>query len=90
MSKVTKLVVCLGLFNLISMAHAQSINVTASVDKNPVMVNESFILTVEANGDVDRNSFDSSLLMKDFVVGRTSVSSQTKMVNFDTTRSTTW
>ena len=28
--------------------------------------------------------------MKDFVVGRTSISSQTKMVNFDTTRSTTW
>jgi hypothetical protein len=90
MSKVLKLVVCLGLFILTSMVHAQSIDVRASVDKNPVMVDESFILTVVANGEVDRSAFDSSLLMKDFVVGRTSVSSQTKMVNFDTTRSTTW
>ena len=72
------------------MASAQSIDVTASVDKNPVMVDESFILTVIANGDVDRNAFDSSLLMKNFVVGRTSFSSQTKMVNFDTTKSSTW
>lgn len=75
---------------LTSVAYAQSIDVTASVDKNPVMVNESFILTVVANGEVDRSAFDSSLLMQDFVVGRTSVSSQTKMINFDTTRSTTW
>ena len=72
------------------MTHAQSIDVTASVDKNPVMVDESFILTVVANGEVDRGAFDSSLLMRDFVVGRTSVSSQTKMINFNTTRSTTW
>jgi hypothetical protein len=85
-----KLIICLGLFVLTTIAHAQSIEVRASVDKNPVMVDESFILTVVANGEVDRGEFDSSFLMKDFVVGRTSVSSQTKMVNFDTTRSTTW
>jgi len=75
---------------LTSMLRAQSIEVSASVEKNPVMVDESFILSVIANGDVDRDAFDSSFLMKDFVVGRTSISSQTKMVNFDTTRSTTW
>jgi hypothetical protein len=90
MSKTHKLIVCLGLFILTSIARAQSINVSASVDKNPVMVDESFILSVVANGEVDRDAFDSSFLMKDFVVGRTSISSQTKMVNFDTTRSTTW
>lgn len=73
-----------------SMLRAQSIEVSASVDKNPVMVDESFILSVVANGDVDRDAFDSSFLMKDFVVGRTSISSQTKMINFDTTRTTTW
>jgi hypothetical protein len=72
------------------MAQAQSIVVRASVDKNPVMVDESFILSVVANGEVNRDAFDSSFLMKDFVVGRTSISSQTQMVNFDTTRSTTW
>ena len=73
-----------------SMLQAQSIEVSASVDKNPVMVDESFILSVVANGEVDKNAFDSSFLMKDFVVGRTSISSQTKMINFVTTRSTTW
>ncbi|MFT5839255.1 MAG: hypothetical protein ACI9UT_001758 [Flavobacteriales bacterium] len=72
------------------MAQAQSIEVRATVDKNPVMVDESFILSVVANGEVNRDAFDSSFLMKDFVVGRTSISSQTQMVNFDTTRSTTW
>jgi hypothetical protein len=85
-----KLIVCIALLMLTSMLRAQSIEVSASVDKNPVMVDESFILSVVANGEVDRDAFDSSFLMKDFVVGRTSISSQTKMINFDTTRSTTW
>lgn len=64
--------------------------VSASVDKNPVMVNESLILTVTADDDVDRNALDTSALLSRFIVGRTSVSSQTSMVNFDTTRTTTW
>ncbi len=85
-----KIIVCIVVFMVSTMLRAQSIEVSASVDKNPVMVDESFILSVVANGEVDRDAFDSSFLMKDFVVGRTSVSSQTKMINFDTTRSTTW
>lgn len=85
-----KLMVCIALFMVTSLLRAQSIEVSASVDKNPVMVDESFILSVVANGEVDRDAFDASFLMKDFVVGRTSISSQTKMINFDTTRSTTW
>lgn len=64
--------------------------VTATVDKNPVMEKESFILEVTADDDVDTNALDTSPLMKDFIVGRTSVSSQTSMVNFNTTRTTKW
>lgn len=64
--------------------------VTASVDKNPVIVNESLILTVVADDNIDNNALDTSALLKDFIVGRTSVSSQTSMVNFNTTRTTTW
>jgi hypothetical protein len=90
MFKKSKLIIYLGLLILTNMAQAQSIEVRASVDKNPVMVDESFILSVVANREVDRGAFDPSFLMKDFVVGRTSVSSQTRMVNFDTTKSTTW
>ena len=63
---------------------------TASVDKNPVIANESVVLTVTADDDIDRNALDTSTLLSDFIVGRTSVSSQTSMVNFDTTRTTTW
>ena len=63
---------------------------TASVDKNPVIANESVVLTVTADDDIARNALDTSALLSDFIVGRTSVSSQTSMVNFDTTRTTTW
>jgi hypothetical protein len=80
----------LVLFALSASVHAQQVEVTASVDKNPVMADESFNLIIEAKGDVDRGAFDSSPLLKDFTVGRTSVSSQTQMINFTTTRSTTW
>lgn len=80
----------LVLLNLTNISQAQTVEVTASVDKNPVMLDESFTLSVVANGDVARDAFDSSILMRDFVVGRTSVSSQTQMINFNTTKSTTW
>lgn len=62
----------------------------ATVDKNPVMVEESFRLTVTVNDDVPGDEFDSSPLLQNFVVGRTSVSRQTQMINFNTTRSTVW
>ncbi|SEK45658.1 Oxygen tolerance [Colwellia chukchiensis] len=75
---------------LISLNSYALSKVTASVDKNPVVVNESLILTVTADDDVDSNALDTSALLTDFIVGRTSVSSQTSMVNFNTTRSTTW
>lgn len=65
-------------------------NVSASVDKNPVIVNESVILTVTADDDVERNALDTSALLTDFIVGRTSVSSQTSMINFTTSRTTSW
>ena len=64
--------------------------VTASVDQNPVGVNQSLLLTVVADDSVDNNALDTTPLLKDFVVGRTSVSSQTSMINFDTTHTTTW
>lgn len=81
------LMVCL---NLSSVAYSQVTKIEASIDKNPVMLDESFTLTVTANGDVNRDAFDSSGLLSTFVVGRTSVSSQTRMVNFETSRTTTW
>lgn len=63
-------------------------NVSATVDKNPVVAGESFVLEIVADDSVDNNALDTSSLLQDFIVGRTSVSSQTSMVNFDTTRTT--
>jgi len=64
--------------------------VTASIDKNPVVIKESLVLTVIADDDVDANALDTSALLGDFIVGRTSVSSHTSMVNFSTSRTTKW
>lgn len=64
--------------------------VTATIDKNPVAIKESVVLTVIADDDVDSNALDTSALLKDFVVGRTSVSTQTSSINFKTTRTTKW
>ncbi len=54
------------------------------------MAGESFVLEVVADDDVDNNAFNSDALLTDFIVGRTSVSSQTSMINFKTSYSTSW
>ena len=76
-------------YSVSNQANALS-NVTATIDKNPAMLNESVLLTVTADDDINRNALDTSPLLGDFVVGQTSVSTQTNMVNFKTSRSTTW
>ena len=76
------------LLNTASYADVNSLE--ATIDRNPVMLDEAIRLTVTADGSADRDAFDSSPLLKDFVVGRTSVSSQTSIVNFDTKRTTVW
>ena len=63
---------------------------TATVDKNPVMLDESIILTLEANDSLPRDAFDTSVLEKDFKVVRTSVSNQMRSVNLTRSVSTTW
>lgn len=64
--------------------------ISATIDKNPIVVNESFILKITIDDDVDTNALNTAALLKDFIVGRTSVSSQTSMVNSKTTQTTTW
>lgn len=63
---------------------------TATVDKNPVMADESITLTVVANASLPRDAFDTSVLEKDFKVIRTSVSSHTQIINLSRTITTTW
>ena len=63
---------------------------TAKVDKNPAMLDESITLTVEANASLPREAFDTSVLEKDFKVVRTSVSNQMRKINLQESVSTTW
>lgn len=70
--------------------YADVTQVTATVDRNPVMVDESFVLEIVANDSVDADALDTSPLLKDFVVGRTSTSHQTQIINFNTSRTTRW
>lgn len=77
----------LGLCSL----HALALDtITATVDKNPAMADESITLTVVANDSMQRNDFDPSILENDFKVIRTSVSSQTQIINLTRSVTTTW
>ena len=78
---------CIGLCSLNAFALDQ---ITATVDKNPAMADESITLTVVANDSMQRNDFDPSILENDFKVIRTSVSSQTQIINLTRSVTTTW
>lgn len=81
----------LALFALVTSQTVLALtSVTASIDTNPVMSNESIVLTVVADDSIDRDALDTSVLLTDFIVARTEVSSQTSMVNFKTSRTTRW
>ncbi|WP_404402242.1 BatD family protein [Idiomarina seosinensis] len=74
------LLVLVSLFITLS-AQADVTRIEASVDKNPVIANESFVLSVTFNDDVGNDAFQPQQLLQDFIVGRTSVSRQTSIVN---------
>ena len=65
-------------------------SIEASVDRNPAVEGQYLVLTVVADDDVGTGRLDTSVLLKDFIVGRTSVSRNTQIVNFDASRKTTW
>ena len=62
----------------------------ASVNKNPVLQGEYFVLTIQADDNVQGAQPDTSILLKDFVVGPTSVSSHTSIINGSISKKTTW
>ena len=64
--------------------------VQATIDRNPVIAGEYFVLNITADDDLNAGAIDTSVLLKNFIVGRTSVGRSTKMVNFDTTKETRW
>ncbi|WP_199608931.1 BatD family protein [Flocculibacter collagenilyticus] len=84
----------LSVFIFILIAFSQSVfattRVTATVDRNPAILNESIVLEVIADDSLDSTAFNSRPLMQDFIVGNTSVSSHTQIINGDMSRTTKW
>lgn len=75
----------------ISLSAQALTELTASVDRNPVMENESFVLQIVANDSLDSSELDLSALTRSgLVVGRTSTSSQTQIINGNISKTTTW
>lgn len=64
--------------------------IEATVDKNPVGRDESLVLTVIADDEVEANRLDTSALLRNFLVGRTSVSRSTRIINFNSEKETRW
>ncbi|MDA8621903.1 BatD family protein [Psychrosphaera sp.] len=76
---------------LFSFQLSASVILKASVDRNPVMERESFVLKIEANDSINTNDLDLSALQKTgFIVGRTATGSQTQIINGSIQKSTTW
>jgi hypothetical protein len=62
----------------------------ATVDRNPVVKGEYFVLNITADDDLNSSALDTSGLLKDFMVGRTSIGRSTQIVNFDSRKETRW
>ncbi|WP_220488024.1 BatD family protein [Shewanella sp. SR44-3] len=81
----------LGLFLAIQASPALALTeLLATIDRNPVIKGEYFVLNVVADDDLNAAELDTSGLLKDFLVGRTSVGRSTQIINFDTRRETRW
>ena len=73
-----------------SVVHATT-DVTVTVDRNPVMVNESFVLEIVANDSLDGNDLDlTPIRQSGLVVGRTATSSSTQIINGSISKTTSW
>jgi hypothetical protein len=77
------------LFIIATPAFALS-QVQATVDRNQIVAGEYLVLDITADDDLNAGALDTSVLLDDFIVGRTSVGRNTKMVNFDTSKETRW
>ncbi|RTE86893.1 MULTISPECIES: BatD family protein [Gammaproteobacteria] len=75
---------------ILTSSNAYGLEIDVSVDRNPVIVNESFNLTVTADEDLPRWAFSSRPLMRDFVVGATSIDTSSVTSQGVTRRTTRW
>lgn len=74
---------------LMAFSNIYAANITAKLDVNPVLVNDTFHLTYTASGSVDDDP-DFSAIKNDFELLRTQQSSNMSMINGDINRTKTW
>lgn len=74
---------------LMAFSNLYAANITAKLDVNPVLVNDTFHLTYTASGSVDDDP-DFSAVKNDFELLRTQQSSNMSMINGDINRTKTW
>jgi len=92
-SKLAAMLFCLAVLILGTLlpAHAEPTTVIASVDKNPVVAGDSFILTVTVDDDVPTSSCDAATQLPDsFTVLNTRTARRTSMINNSLSRQTTF
>ena len=85
---VTRLITLLVLFT--SFAANALTELSATVDKNPVNANESFVLTVSADAKMSTSRLDTSALPPELVVANTRSSTQTQIINGNISHQTRW
>ena len=85
---VMRLFCCLLLLS--AMPSWAATKLEASIDKNPVLAGEFFMLNISVDDTVKGEQPDTSSLLKDFVVGPTSLSSRTNIINGSINKQTTW
>ncbi|MBU2881573.1 BatD family protein [Psychrosphaera sp. I2R16] len=90
-SKSLKLILITSILFMWTMYTEAATQLSASVDRNPVMEREAFVLEIVANDSLDSSDLNLNPLDKtDFIVGRTATSSQTQIVNGSISKTTTW
>ncbi len=93
MNKCFKLIHSVLLVSLLALAnstYAEVSELTASVDKNSILSDESIRLTVVASGSTDKDAIDFSALLTDFSASQPSFSQSTQIINGDMTRTVSW
>lgn len=88
--KLIKFIATIGIALFSLAISAQSPEVIASVDKNPVIQGEPFILTITVDDDVSEATLNIHEQLQDFLVLSTSSSKRTSVINGVTTRSTSF
>lgn len=73
-----------------SVIHAAELDVTVRLDRNPVIANEAFNLIITANEELPNWAFDSKALLRDFIVGPTSVESSRSVQQGVSSHTTRW